>query len=397
MTTPSPPSRAGRDPGAVAVTARAMAPDLARGLMLLFIAVANVQYHVYGVDPGVRGYPRDATGADAVVAGVKLMLVDGRAYPLFGLLFGYGVTQLATRRAAAGVALPQAVRIIRRRGWMMVLIGAVHGLLLFSGDIVAAYGLVGVVLAGLLVSGRPRALLWSAGVGIGVSSLLGTIVGLEAPVGTGALLASAEPSALAAFLRRLVDWPLVGLLSQVLAVVGAVVLGAFAARFRLLEEPERHRALLVRLASVGIPVAVLGAVPVVLTAVGAWQPGLGLALASGFLHTLTGFAGGVGFAALFGLVAIRLRARPGAVTRALVATGQRSLSSYLAQTLLFVPLLPAWTLGLGGGLTTWQATLLAVGVWLVTVVLAAAMARSGVRGPAETLLRRLTYGSRTGS
>jgi uncharacterized protein len=35
----------------------------------------------------------------------------------------------------------------------------------------------------------------------------------------------------------------------------------------------------------------------------------------------------------------------------------------------------------------------AVGVWLATVVGADAMERAGRRGPAEVLLRRLTYGT----
>ena len=86
------------------------------------------------------------------------------------------------------------------------------------------------------------------------------------------------------------------------------------------------------------------------------------------------------------------RGRPGAVLEALGACGQRSLSCYLGQSVLFVMLLPAWTLGLGGRLTVAQAALLAVAVWLVLLLVAAGSARVGYRGPAEVLLRRLTYG-----
>ena len=60
--------------------------------------------------------------------------------------------------------------------------------------------------------------------------------------------------------------------------------------------------------------------------------------------------------------------------------------------MLFVALLPAWTLGLGARLTVAEAALLAVGVWLVLLLAAVVSARAGYRGPAETLLRRLTYG-----
>ena len=80
------------------------------------------------------------------------------------------------------------------------------------------------------------------------------------------------------------------------------------------------------------------------------------------------------------------------IVEALRATGERSLSCYLAQSVVFVALLPAWTLGLGGTLGTAEATALGLLTWLLTVFGADALARRGRRGPAETLLRRLTYG-----
>ncbi len=84
--------------GATPLADRRPAPDLARGGMLLLIALANVHVYVYGSPIGPRGYPRALDPADQVVTLLQLTLVDGRAYPLFGLLFGYGITQLARRR-----------------------------------------------------------------------------------------------------------------------------------------------------------------------------------------------------------------------------------------------------------------------------------------------------------
>ena len=148
--------------------------------------------------------------------------------------------------------------------------------------------------------------------------------------------------------------------------------------------------------------------PLALAAVGVWRPGEGLLMLAAFLHTLGGYAGGLGYAAVFGLLVIRRGARSGSgrgridqparpargswpdrIT-VLAACGQRSLSCYLGQSVLFVALLPAWTLGLGARLTVAEAALLAVGVWLVLLLAAAVSARAGYRGPAETLLRRLT-------
>jgi uncharacterized protein len=78
----------------------------------------------------------------------------------------------------------------------------------------------------------------------------------------------------------------------------------------------------------------------------------------------------------------------------LVAVGRRSLTCYLLQSVLFLVLLPPWALGLADGAGTARVSLVAVAVYLVTVAVALALERAGHPGPAERLLRRLTYGSR---
>jgi len=246
--------------------------------------------------------------------------------------------------------------------------------------------------------------------------------------GTAPLRSIAMPDAIPAGVARLAEWAGGTLISSLISVVGAVAFGAWAARYRVLDEPAVHRRLLGRVAVAGLVTAVVAGLPLALAAVGGWRPGLGTLLLAGSVHTLGGYAGGLGYAALFGLLAARASVRrtalssepirragrssetvvpastlrpvearagrPGVVLRALAAGGQRSLSCYLGQSVLFCAVLPAWTLGLGARLSVAQAALLAVGVWLVLLLTATATAsaRAGDRGPAETLLRRLTYG-----
>jgi uncharacterized protein len=405
-------------PGAapVPLAARALAPDMARGAMLLLIALANVHLYLHGHALGVRSYPADLDGADRVVAGLQLVLVDGRAYPLFGVLCGYGIGQLSARRTADGMPVPEVVGLVRRRGLALVAIGAVHAALLWSGDIVAAYGLLAVAFAGVLVAGtavsepasEPMSQCVARGadraqrgsavsvattavVGGVLVALLGAFSGFS-PAGTAPLRSVAIVDPVAALLTRVVEWGGDVLSSSVLSVVGAVALGAWAARRRLLDDPARHRRLLRTVAVTGLAAAVLGGTPLALAAVGAWQPGTGALLLAGTAHTLGGYAGGLGYAAVFGLCAAGAGAGP--LTRALAACGQRSLSCYLGQSVLFVALLPAWTADLGARLGVAEATVLAAAVWLVLLVVAVVSARAGYRGPAEVLLRRLTYGRR---
>jgi uncharacterized protein len=386
------------DPGATPVGARAIAPDLARGGMLLLIALANVHFYVHGGPIGPRGYPKDVVGVDQAVALLQMTLVDGRAYPLFGLLFGYGIVQLAWRRSAVGLPATAVTRLVRRRGAWMIVIGLLHGVLLWSGDIVGAYGLLAVVMAGPLVRGTDRGLVVTTLVGMVLVTLVSSVSGLELPGGSTALLPSmtiSDPGAAAA--ARAFEWITSVLFGGAVGVFGAVALGAWAARRRLLDEPERHRRLLTQIAIGGIGLAVLGGLPLALMAAQLWtSPSIPMVLLAGSLHALCGYAGGFGYAALFGLLAVRIarRGKPGAVTRAVQACGQRSLSCYLAQSVAFVALLPAWTLGLGEHARLWQTALVGIVVWLVILLVAAVSDRLGYRGPAETLLRRLTYGPR---
>ncbi|MEU0577597.1 hypothetical protein ABZ465_09900 [Streptomyces griseoincarnatus] len=87
-----------RTPEPTAVTTRALAPDLARGFMLLFIALGNSHYFLAG-GPVLGGYPQEGSPLDSAVTWLIATFVDGRAFPMFGLLFGYGVAHMVRRQA----------------------------------------------------------------------------------------------------------------------------------------------------------------------------------------------------------------------------------------------------------------------------------------------------------
>lgn len=118
------------------------------------------------------------------------------------------------------------------------------------------------------------------------------------------------------------------------------------------------------------------------------------------LDAVTGAAQGIGYALLVALVCDRvlgpraaaLRAREHPALWSLQALGRRSMSGYLAQSVLFTVLLPPFALGLGRSLTPTAALLLGSAVWLVTLLGAALLERRGLPGPAETLHRRLFLG-----
>ncbi|WP_341856357.1 hypothetical protein [Brachybacterium sp. GPGPB12] len=111
---------------AAVAPARSLAPDVARGLMLALIAVANVSWYLWRSTESVGGTPHlPADGPlDTIAQAVMTIAVDHRAMPLFAFLFGYGMVQFYRSRIDRGLA-PGAVRtMMRRRHWAMPLLGA---------------------------------------------------------------------------------------------------------------------------------------------------------------------------------------------------------------------------------------------------------------------------------
>ncbi len=393
---------------ATAARGRSLAPDLARGIMLLLIALANVPWWLSVAERGVtNAHGVGYAGGDLVYQLISLVAIDGRVYPLFAFLFGYGIWQMYSRQAAAGAPWREARRVLQiRHGWM-VAFGAVHALLLWFGDIVGAYGLVGLLVTWLLLRRSDRALrvvAWVLAGLLAASALFSIVSGAVLSTGiAGDMSVMAAPpidyptgqsNYLLFMLQSFGLWAVATPLQAItLTVPLSVVLGVLAARSGLLDRPREHRMLLARIAVGGIAVGWLGGALAAMQFAGLLFD-TAISWATMGASSLTGVAGGIGYAALIGLVAGRLGDRHGVVTRAVTAVGKRSLTSYLLQSVLFAPLLAAWGLGLGDTLTPLGAAGLAVGVWLVTAVVALVLDVRGKRGPAEALLRRLAYGRR---
>jgi uncharacterized protein len=377
---------------------RSPAPDLLRGIALLGIALANFVYFIADRPIGPLARPTDGSALDHVADVLVGTLVDNRAFPLFTMLFAYGFTVILRRQAAAGVDGPCARRLLlRRSAWLMVF-GALHVVLLFEGDILLSYGILGLVLAAVYRA-PDRAFTVLAATSAVVFLVVAGADGLAAAEGTGGVLGTGDGGT---FLGDLAGRAilLAGLLVATPVLVGQLVplaaIGILLGRRRVLEEPAAHLPLLRRLALVGMPVSVLGALPLVLAAVGALDAGPVALYLLGVLHGATGVAGALGLMGIVGW-AVAVRARrgdpaTGPVLGALVAVGRRSMTCYLLQSVPFAILLEPWSLGLGVGAGTARIALIAIGVWLVTVAVAVALERRGIAGPAERAIRRLSYG-----
>ncbi len=387
--------------GPVRAAERALAPDLARGVMLLIIALANVAGVIFAGEPGLDPAPE---GVDRGITFLLYELAHARGYPVFAVMFGYGLVQLATRQHAAGAAPDRIRAVLVRRNLWLVVFGLAHAALLYYGDFLGAYGIVGLAMTLLLLRRSDKfhrivLVVWALAtvevVVLGVI-VIGDLVGTSsasAPLPVGHVASLDAPTYLESVVDRLGEWPVHTL--TVLPFVVVAWLGMWAARRRVLEEPARHRTLLTWTAVTGLGIAVAGGLPAALAAAGWLHVDQSTGELLLLLHGGSGMFAGPGYAALIGLIAVRV-SRSGAVVGALSALGQRSLSGYLFQSVAWLVLLLPFTLDLADrfGSPTVAGVVIAVAVWLVSVLLARLLDTRKRPGPAESVLRRLTYGPR---
>jgi uncharacterized protein len=120
--------------------------DVVRGLAVLGILLMNIiGFAFHGAayaDPTVAG---GSTGINFWVYALNAVLVDGKMRGIFSLVFGAGVVILTTRAGERGAAADAADIHTRRMIWLMIF-GIAHAYLLWWGEILYPYAMLGLVL-----------------------------------------------------------------------------------------------------------------------------------------------------------------------------------------------------------------------------------------------------------
>ena len=384
----SPPAeaRAG-DLAPIARADRSLAPDIARGLLLMFIAIANTP----GFHMGLTGPKPKPLVVDRIVDGIETVFVVDRSRPMFAVLFGFGIAMMASRLAARGVDQRGVRRVLRRRSWWLVLFGLVHATLLWRGDILAPYGVTGLV--ALWLVHRPDAVLrrwfWASLVWSSIA-----FPGIQWLDGGSAPSTTWKPLSYLEFMREgVITSGLMQFLSLgTFLLLPMTIVGIWLHRSGWLTRPHEHVAELRTVFVTALVVNVVLSLPDVLMVTRVWDLSrTGESLVYG-LHLLLGAMMGAGYVCGFALLAVRWshRGRTG-LPGVLAAVGERSMTAYLLQSVLFFSVLTGWGLGLGTWTDAAWDTVIAVVVWSVIAVGMVALDRRGVRGPAEVVLRALTY------
>ncbi|WP_329520639.1 DUF418 domain-containing protein [Spirillospora sp. NBC_01491] len=378
--------------------ARLAQVDALRGFALLGILMVNITYmasayHGTGLeDPGLGGPLSEA------VRWLVAVLFEAKFFLLFSFLFGYSFTLQIDSAERRGTRFTP--RFLRRLTGLFV-IGVIHAVVLFPGDILTLYAALGLILLALRRI-QPR-----TAIRIAVALLAVTAVGYAllalavAHAGGGGTIAASTASAAAEATEALRGGPasVVGAHLQVLpdvavllaffqapSALAAFLLGLAAGRRRALADTDRHQRLLRRLQWIGFTVGLLGGI--VYADASLNHPESAYQLFALGLDVITAPLVAAAYAAtVFRLVRGRFSR---AVVTALAPAGRMSLTNYLGQSLVCALLFTGFGAALVGRVPPIGIAAIALTLFAAQTVASRWWLRHHAYGPLEWLLRAWT-------
>lgn len=387
---------------------RIIALDALRGFALLGIALANFpEFSLWTFLDGEAQAAITSGGIDRIVRWIQYLLVDGKFYTIFSVLFGIGfyiIISHAMQRGANGFRF-----FLRRMLWLLA-IGVAHLMLLWSGDILALYAAIGLLLP-LFRNCEPKTLLrWSAAFfllpiiiaiwrtlsGIDPSTLLynawwsvANSYGITEENFAAWLRDAKGYGDVHAFLMQgAVErmWEFVSG-QRYFKVLALFLLGFYIGRQRIFADLAANAGLLKKVAKIGF------AIGIPLSAVYAWSAMQGQPLGAIFhslIYTLSVYP--LGLAYMAGFCLLYLRHKDGAVWKALAYPGRMALSCYIMQSVIGILLFYGIGFGYGTSVGLTMTEIIAVIVFAVEVACCAAWLRWFNFGALEWIWRMLTYG-----
>lgn len=372
--------------------------DILRGLALLGILLMNLEAFSGPLDLSFTGIDVHWQGMDRWADAFVYIFVQGKFFTLFSLLFGAGFAVMAQRAEVAG---RDFTRFYLRRSLGLLIIGLLHAVLVWSGDILLTYALLSFVL--LAFREAPRSWLPVLGIAaylgaVALMMLLGAVMSLLPDDATAAQTASMQAASEAqrqayahgsygqAVIQRLRD---LGMALGALLLVGPQVLGMFLigawfARSGAVAQPQDYPRLYACLRWVALPVG-LGVMLYSVWLLPYVAPGR-FDLRTGAIYALNAVAG-----LLMCTGYLAWGVRWSGLLHWLAPAGRMALSNYLAQSLVCTFVFYGYGLGWFEQMgRAWQL-LFAVALFAAQVVFSRWWLQRFRFGPAEWLWRGFTY------
>lgn len=386
--------------------------DILRGFAIFGILMVNMKIFIHPVSVMMLKPSLDQPLFLLIPDLLIRFLFEGKFYTLFSLLFGYGFWIFLNKKAVTGSIIP----VYRRRLTVLLLIGVLHIVLLWAGDILFFYAIFGFFLLLFRKLSDTKVAVWGL-----VLILLPAIImaltwgmmvlGSSFPEGKAAIDASAaessrtisemiERSRLAyghgSFSEivnaRINEWIalLPGLLFFYPAVLGTFLFGMLAARKNLAVSNAANTSFFRKCLPLSLTIGIAGEAVYTYASLHA-----DMAMPNG-MSVLASFSHAVGAPALtlsyIGLIIVLFeKGRLSWLWNALVPAGRMALTNYLLQSLICTTIFLSYGLGLSGQLNAIQGIALVLLIFFLQLVFSRYWMSEFRYGPAEWVWRRLTY------
>jgi uncharacterized protein len=372
--------------------------DALRGFALAGIVVAHMYEQFIAAPRPAGGWGVTPDLGDQITGGFVWMLVYGKFYSLFALLFGVSFGIMMKRAAAVGKDFSK--RFLWRLS-LLLLIGIFHAAL-YRGDILTAYVLIGLVLPALYrvadrwlwtliillmlvygLAGKASFLPWE-------STPTSPEVARYVDVLKHGTLLDVVKENLSTGLAHKFDF-LFAIFGRAYMTLAYFLLGMWLVRHRIVHNLGAYRPQLKRVLWISSALTVIFFVLMMfafikmpdMTQFTQWRHVLAFSFYNYFNIAMT-LVLGSGFALLF------LRAK-GRWKNALAVYGRTALSNYILQSLIGTTLFFGFGFGLLGELHDWQTLLLAFVIILLQIKISGIWLRHFRYGPLEWLWRSGTY------
>lgn len=399
----------------VSLSERADILDVLRGFALFGVLLDNSfgfcgwGFYTQAMREALPTWP-----ADGLLGLLELTFVHGKFYSLFSLLFGIGFSIILIRNEQKGI---NPLKVFYRRLFILLLIGAAHLLLLWEGDILFLYALIGFLLP-LFRRCSDRALL-SWAVALILSPILIDVIKVLLQVKTGDFIeviakkidkSNGVPvdDSYAQYLfkegsgwKEWRNWQESGYLwrysyiiesNRIPKVLGMFLFGFYAGRKMIYASLENYVSLFKRIRRWGFIIGIPASLAMAYFEI----DGKAIPNIWGLFDTLFYAAGVVPLSLAYASVICLywIKKKEKSKLKVLAPVGRMALTNYLMQTILGITVYYGVGLGFGGNIGPVIFFPIALGVYMLQVVYSNLWFKYFNYGPLEWVWRMLTYGKR---
>lgn len=381
--------------------------DALRGFALLGICMANFpEFSLYSFLPTEAAAAMPTSSFDYFTKYFLSIFIDGKFYTIFSLLFGIGFSIIITNVTKRG---GNAFVIFYRRMFVLLIIGFLHLMFIWSGDILMLYALMGMILP-FFIKVSDKVLLWCAGILLFLPVILDFAldalgVSLSASIvdwqwrECGKVGITEENFAYwlrdAHSYREIFDFLIQGAIVRIqefvdghrwFKVLGLFMIGLYIGRHRLYADLEKRKEMLHKVAiwglCIGLPLSCLYA----------WDSMTGHQFGNG-AHSLMYFVSvyltAFGYIGAIGL--LYLKNKDSACWKILAYPGRMALTNYIGQSLIGMLIYYGTGFGFGANTGLIYVEMTVICVFFFQICFSALWLRYFRFGPLEWIWRSLTY------